>query len=313
MPFNGSGTFTRLYSWVQDAANSIDILSTRMDNEDNGFATALSDCVTRDGQSPFTANIPAGGFKIVNHATPSSGTDVANKAYVDGVVQSEWKAETNSFAWVSATQFKLTGVNLTAIYHVGRRVKIVHNSGGSTAYATITATVFSTDTTVTVVTDDGSSLVSTLTAVNYGIISYVNPSYLDPRSCVLAYLSTTTSYPITSDTKVVFDSTLVDTLTEFSAGRFTAKHVGNYLVSVQVTVEPSAAGHFYLFIFKNGSVYAEQLTGVAPASGFAPFAMTALVALAAADYLEVHFGAAQGGTLFGQPELDTRVSIVRLP
>jgi hypothetical protein len=33
-----------------------------MDGEDNGFATGLSNCVTRDGQSPWLANLPAAGF-----------------------------------------------------------------------------------------------------------------------------------------------------------------------------------------------------------------------------------------------------------
>lgn len=77
MPFNGSGTFTRVYSWTNDAANSINITASRMDTEDNGFATGLSDCVTRDGQSPWTANIPAGGFKITGLTNGSASGDSA--------------------------------------------------------------------------------------------------------------------------------------------------------------------------------------------------------------------------------------------
>ncbi len=57
MPFNGSGTFNRVYNWTLDAANGINILATRMDTEDTGFATGLSNCVTRDGQSPMTATL----------------------------------------------------------------------------------------------------------------------------------------------------------------------------------------------------------------------------------------------------------------
>ena len=66
MPFNGSGTYNRSFSWVNDANNNIDILATRMDTEDNGFATGLSDCVTRDGQSVPTANLPMGTFVHTN-------------------------------------------------------------------------------------------------------------------------------------------------------------------------------------------------------------------------------------------------------
>lgn len=63
MPFNGSGVFNRLYSWVQDAINGIKIRADRMDNEMNGMATGLTDCVTRDGQSPALADLPMAGFR----------------------------------------------------------------------------------------------------------------------------------------------------------------------------------------------------------------------------------------------------------
>lgn len=63
MAFNGSGTFLRLYSWIADAAAAIKISSTRMDAEMDGMATGLSNCVTKDGQTTPTANLPMGGFR----------------------------------------------------------------------------------------------------------------------------------------------------------------------------------------------------------------------------------------------------------
>lgn len=78
MAFNGSGTFVRLYNWVQDAANNINIVPTRHDNEDDGFATALTDCITRDGQSPATANLPMGGFAHTNVADGATRTQYAS-------------------------------------------------------------------------------------------------------------------------------------------------------------------------------------------------------------------------------------------
>src|SRR5207253_2839008 len=77
MPFNGSGVFNRVYLWANDAASHINIRSDRMDTEDNGFAAGLTDCVTRDGQSPWLANLPAGGFKLTGLANGSSSTDSA--------------------------------------------------------------------------------------------------------------------------------------------------------------------------------------------------------------------------------------------
>jgi len=78
MPFNGSGLFLRIYNWVNDAANGINILSTRMDAETQGIADGLSNCFTRYGQSPPTADLPMGGKKIIGLADGSSAQDAAN-------------------------------------------------------------------------------------------------------------------------------------------------------------------------------------------------------------------------------------------
>ena len=77
MAFNGSGTFVRLYNWATDAANAVNITASRMDGEDSGFASGLSNCITRDGQSPALANIPLGGFKITGMANGVAATDAA--------------------------------------------------------------------------------------------------------------------------------------------------------------------------------------------------------------------------------------------
>lgn len=79
MAFNGSGTFVRLYNWVNDKAASIKVRADRMDNEMDGFATGLSTCITKDGQTTLTANIPFSGRKITGYgssSTPNSRTDV---------------------------------------------------------------------------------------------------------------------------------------------------------------------------------------------------------------------------------------------
>lgn len=74
MPFNGSGQFNRLYNWQNDAANGLDILAPRMDGEDDGFAEGLSNCITRDGQSPPTAAINWGGQDLLNVGTITVAT-----------------------------------------------------------------------------------------------------------------------------------------------------------------------------------------------------------------------------------------------
>lgn len=84
MPFNGSGVFQRLYSWIQDATNSIPISSTRMDADTNDIATGLSNCVTRDGQGGPTANIPMGGYKFLNVANAALSNEWVTLGQSDG-------------------------------------------------------------------------------------------------------------------------------------------------------------------------------------------------------------------------------------
>ena len=57
-------------------------------------------------------------------------------------------------AYVSASSFTINGIDVTAFYHAGRRVKIIGSSTG-TVYGTITSSNFSTNTTVNVSLDSG--------------------------------------------------------------------------------------------------------------------------------------------------------------
>lgn len=75
MPFNGSGVFSRVYSWITDAANGIDVDATRTDTDSNDIASGLSNCICKDGQSTPTNNLPMGGFKLINLATGTADSD----------------------------------------------------------------------------------------------------------------------------------------------------------------------------------------------------------------------------------------------
>ena len=63
MPFNGSGSFVRLYSWVADKNAGIDINAQRMDNDtDDITGNGLDLCLTRDGQGSAQDDLPMNGF-----------------------------------------------------------------------------------------------------------------------------------------------------------------------------------------------------------------------------------------------------------
>jgi hypothetical protein len=83
MPFDGSGNFNRVMNWVNDSLANIKIKSDRHDQEDDNFASGLSNVITKDGQTQPTNDIPLNGHKLTNVGVPTGATDAAIKSYVD--------------------------------------------------------------------------------------------------------------------------------------------------------------------------------------------------------------------------------------
>ncbi len=76
MPFNGSGTFTIVNTFVPNTT----ILSAAVNQNFTDIATGLSDCLTRDGQAGMSAvfkavagSLGAPGISFNNDATASTG------------------------------------------------------------------------------------------------------------------------------------------------------------------------------------------------------------------------------------------------
>jgi hypothetical protein len=82
MAFNGTGTFLRIYNWVTDKVNAIPVTASRVDAELDGIATGLSNCITKDGQTTITANIPLNSNKITGLGNGTARTDVINVGQV---------------------------------------------------------------------------------------------------------------------------------------------------------------------------------------------------------------------------------------
>jgi len=78
-------------------------------------------------------------------------------------------------AYASATSFTIAGVNVTAIYHASRRIKLTATTPG-TIYGTISSSSFSTNTTVNVTWDSGSLSNEAITNVYIGALSKTNSS-----------------------------------------------------------------------------------------------------------------------------------------
>jgi len=91
MPFDGSGTFTRVTNWVADATAGIKIRADKHDLQDDDIINGLSLTITRDGQTQPTAHIPLNNHRLINVAEPINDNDVVTKG------------------WLQRTTFTLTG------------------------------------------------------------------------------------------------------------------------------------------------------------------------------------------------------------
>jgi hypothetical protein len=72
--FNGTGTFV-INSSGQPVVSSTVISATVFNALTADLATGLSTCITKDGQTTPTNNIPMGGFKLTNLGAATVGTD----------------------------------------------------------------------------------------------------------------------------------------------------------------------------------------------------------------------------------------------
>ena len=79
-----------------------------------------------------------------------------------------------TITYASSTSFTVSAVDVTSFYHVGRRVKAIATTPG-TIYGTISATTFSTNTTVTVTWDSG-SLANEAVVIYVAALSKTNDS-----------------------------------------------------------------------------------------------------------------------------------------
>ena len=99
-PYNGSGTYTLTAG--QPVVAGTDILDSTFNTLTADLATALSTCVTRDGQSPPTTNLPMGSFKLTGLAAgTAAGHSVRFEQLQTGV---------NKLITVAGTGDVITGV-----------------------------------------------------------------------------------------------------------------------------------------------------------------------------------------------------------
>jgi hypothetical protein len=115
MAFNGSGIFNRLYNWVQDAANGIAITASRMDAETQGIADGLSNCITKDGQSAPSADIPFNNHQLLNVSGITTATTLAlpQSQASTLLINNSVSATSNVLDWCAKGSWTATAIGMT--------------------------------------------------------------------------------------------------------------------------------------------------------------------------------------------------------
>jgi len=131
----------------------------------NNTATGTNSVSVAEGMLPSNIN---NAFRSVMADIRQHYNEAEWIEYGDG-------AGTYTATYASSTSFTIDGANVTAIYHAGRRVKVVASTPG-TIYGTISSTSFSTNTTVNVTWDSGNLSSEAITSVHIGVLAKTNNS-----------------------------------------------------------------------------------------------------------------------------------------
>lgn len=119
--------------------------------DSRGIATLVSpgaSCAAGLTQVTWLKDVNAGNGLTISRSSSGATLSLDNQ---DG-----WTTASDTWTYVSATSFKISGANRTAIFTKGTRVKLTNNS--TTYYGVVLSSSYSTDTTVTLFTNNDYSL-----------------------------------------------------------------------------------------------------------------------------------------------------------
>lgn len=217
----------------------------------------------------------ASGVTNVNWAegmAPAQVNDSARQQMADVATwyrtDAEWIDRNDSATYVSSTQIKFAGTDLTSIYNVNRQVRAEGLSVG-TIYGNISASAYSSDTTVTIDWDNGSTGLAneTITSISVGIVSGSSSA----RSVAKDVFSSTEITGISTFTSSILDSTNASSFrTGIDAQEDIITTRGDIITGSSAgSVQRLAIGSTTQFVARSGSDVAWRAINAADLSGVA--------------------------------------------
>lgn len=137
MARDGNGTFVRNNGtnigatvWEADRDADIRILATNHDTHDQDIANAITQSVSKDGQTPITANLPMSGFRHTNVDAAAARTDYARAS----------QAQDSTLTWLgtsagSSNTYTANASPVITAYAAGQTFRFLSdktNSGAAT-------------------------------------------------------------------------------------------------------------------------------------------------------------------------------------
>ena len=236
------------------------------------------------------------GKKIQN-----SGVIINDSGQISGNGLDGWIYDTDTWTYVSATSFKITGKDVRYKFPKGTKIKLVQS--GITKYFYVTATAYSADTTITITGGSDYSLANE--AISGQAYSYADTPQNYPFGTVAirVEISTDQSIPDATWTALSFDAIITEekpaTTSQWSSGsptRLICRLPGYYLVNAHVRFAANATGARGINLMKNGVGLTANI--VAAFSEQDPtIQCSAIVKLDTGDYVESYCYQDSGGGL----------------
>ena len=174
MPFNGSGTYTLPAG--NPVTTGTTISSTTTNNTNSDIATALTNCLTRDGQSTPSANLPMNSHKLTGLAAGTTNGDSVRYEQISGfITTSSTDTLTNKDLSSGTNTFPTSLVTLTGTQALTNKTltgytETVYTLSGTDinpANGTIQTKTLAANTTFTESIADGQSVVLMLNPATY--------------------------------------------------------------------------------------------------------------------------------------------------